>query len=247
MAVDITHAQTDLAGGAAQGQSMRVSYSKNVLSTGSNFSLAAYRFSTQDYLDFSNATIQLLDAEKNGWDSSMFGRPRSRFSVDADQNLGAWGQVSISGYAQNYWNQPGSDVQYQFSYSKQFNRVSFSVNANRSRMGLGDMENSFLLTMSMPLDFGASGNTPQITAQVGRDTQGNYSEQAGISGTAGQDRQYEAVAPISAMTAPTTARAPRLTVSTRVGEPCSVRHWGVAMAIPARWAPAAPWWPTPRV
>ena len=57
-------------------------------------------------------------------------------------------------------------------------------------MGLGDMENSFLLTMSMPLDFGASGNTPQITAQVGRDTQGNYSEQAGISGTAGQDRQY---------------------------------------------------------
>ncbi|WP_233453220.1 fimbria/pilus outer membrane usher protein [Pseudomonas carnis] len=189
MAVDITHAQTDLAGGAAKGQSMRVSYSKNVLSTGSNFSLAAYRFSTQDYLDFSNA-IQLLDAEKNGWDSSMFGRPRSRFSVTADQNLGAWGQVSISGYAQNYWNQPGSDVQYQFSYSKQFNRVSFSVNANRSRMGLGDMENSFLLTMSMPLDFGASGNTPQITAQVGRDTQGNYSEQAGISGTAGQDRQY---------------------------------------------------------
>ncbi|MBJ2253987.1 fimbrial biogenesis outer membrane usher protein [Pseudomonas sp. MF6784] len=189
MAIDLTHAQTDLATGAAKGQSMRVSYSKNVLSTGSNFTVAAYRFSTSEYLDFSNA-MQLLDAEKTGWDTSMFGRPRSRFSVTADQSLGEWGQVAISGYAQNYWNLPGSDLQYQFSYSKQFNRISFSVNANRSRMGLGDMENSFLLTMSMPLEFGGPGFSPQMTAQVGRDSQGNYSEQAGISGTAGEDRQY---------------------------------------------------------
>ncbi|ANF87717.1 fimbrial protein [Pseudomonas antarctica] len=189
MAVDVTHAQTELAGGTAKGQSMRVSYSKNVLSTGSNFSVAAYRFSTGDYLDFSNA-VQLLDAEKNGWDTRLFGRPRSRLSITADQTLGPWGQVTISGYAQNYWNQPGSDVQYQFSYSKQFNRVSFSVNANRSRVGMGDMENSFLLTMSMPLELGGSGYGPQMTAQVGRDTRGNYSEQVGISGTAGEDRQY---------------------------------------------------------
>ncbi|WP_256666248.1 fimbria/pilus outer membrane usher protein [Pseudomonas sp. KBS0710] len=189
MALDVTHAQTDLAAGTAKGQSMRVSYSKNVLSTGSNFSVAAYRFSTGDYLDFSNA-VQLLDAEKNGWDASLFGRPRSRLSITADQTLGPWGQVTLSGYAQNYWNQPGSDVQYQFSYSKQFNRVSFSLNANRSRMGLGDMQNSFLLTLSMPLEFGGSGYGPQMTAQVGRDTRGNYSEQAGISGTAGEDRQY---------------------------------------------------------
>jgi outer membrane usher protein len=189
LAVDVTHAQTDLAAGRAKGQSMRLSYSKNILSTGSNFSVAAYRFSTRDYLDFSNA-VQLLDAEKNGWDTSQFGRPRSRLSLTADQSFGPWGQVSISGYAQNYWNQQGSDVQYQLSYSKQFNRVSFSVNANRSRMGLGDMENSFLLTMSMPLEFGGSGYGPQVTAQLGRDTRGNYSEQAGISGTAGQDRQY---------------------------------------------------------
>ncbi|WP_095169698.1 fimbria/pilus outer membrane usher protein [Pseudomonas sp. Irchel 3H3] len=189
MAADVTHAQTDLASGAAKGQSMRLSYSKNILSTGSNFSVAAYRFSTGDYLDFSNA-VQLLDAEKNGWDASMFGRPRSRLSVTADQSLGSWGQVAISGYAQNYWNLPGSDVQYQFSYGKQFNRVSFSLNANRSRIGLGDMENSLLLTMSMPLEFGASRFGPQLTAQVGRDTRGHFNEQAGISGSAGEDRQY---------------------------------------------------------
>lgn len=189
MGVDITHAQTDLVSGTAKGQSMRLSYSKNMLSTGSNLSVAAYRFSTREFLDFSNA-VQLLDAEKNGWDASSIGRPRSRLSITADQSLGPWGQVTISGYAQNYWNLPGSDVQYQFSYSKQFNQVSFSANANSSRIGLGKMENSLLLTMSMPLEFGSSPFSPQMTAQVGRDTEGNFSEQTGISGSAGEDRQY---------------------------------------------------------
>ena len=189
IAMDVTHAQTDLAGGASKGQSMRVSYSKNIINTGSNFSVAAYRFSTSGYLDFSNA-VQLLDAEKNGLDTSLFGRPRSRLSITADQSLGDWGQVAISGFTQNYWNLPGSDVQYQLSYSKQMRRVSYTLSANRSRMGLGELENSLLLTLSMPLDFGNRGLGPQLTAQVGRDSQGHFNQQAGVSGTTGEDGQY---------------------------------------------------------
>ncbi|MBT9266238.1 fimbrial biogenesis outer membrane usher protein [Pseudomonas sp. MG-9] len=189
MAVDMTHAQTTLASGTAKGQSLRLTYSKNILSTGSNFSVAAYRFSTRDYLDFSNA-VQLLDAERSGEDVSQFGRPRSRFSVTADQSLGSWGQLAVSGFTQNYWNLPGSDVQYQLSYSRQFDHLAFSVNANRSRRGLGDMQNSFLLTLSMPLEFGASVFSPQMTAQIGRDAQGNFDQQVGITGSAGEDRQF---------------------------------------------------------
>lgn len=189
MAADMTHAQTTLASGTARGQSLRLSYNKNLLSTGSNFSVAAYRFSTHNYLDFSNA-LQLLDAEKSGEDVSQLGRPRSRFSITADQSLGPWGQLAVSGFTQNYWNLPGSDVQYQLSYSRQFDRVSFSFNANRSRSGLGDMQNSFLLTVSMPLEFGASVFSPQMTAQIGRDAQGNFDQQVGINGSTGENRQF---------------------------------------------------------
>ncbi|NVZ69505.1 fimbrial biogenesis outer membrane usher protein [Pseudomonas costantinii] len=190
MAVDVTQAQTDLKGGQASGQSVRMSYSKNILSTGSNFAVAATRFSTQDYLDFSNA-MQLLDAERTGLDSSLFGRPRSRLSLTANQSLGALGQVAFSGFTQNYWNQPGRDVQYQFSYSKQVRQVSLGVSANRSRVGLGEMDNSLLFTVSMPLEFGKSRSQPQLSARVMRDTRGNYSEQATLSGTAGEDREYQ--------------------------------------------------------
>ncbi|AZD87475.1 Fimbriae usher protein StbC [Pseudomonas chlororaphis subsp. aureofaciens] len=189
MAADITHAQTNLPSGTAQGQSLRLTYSKNILSTGSNFAVAATRFSTEGYLDFNNA-VQLLDAERNALDTSRFGRPRSRVSLTANQSLGDWGQVAFSGFTQNYWNLPGSDVQYQLSYNKQVDQVSYGVSANRSRVGLGDMQNNLLFTVSLPLEFGSSVNRPQLSARVMRDTNGHLSEQATLSGTAGEDRRY---------------------------------------------------------
>lgn len=189
MAVDVTNAQTELKSGTASGQSARLSYSKNILETGSNFAVAATRFSTENYLDFSNA-VQLLDAERNGSDTSLYGRPRSRLSLTANQSLGDWGQIAFSGFTQNYWNLPGSDVQYQLSYNKQVGSISYGISANRSRIGMGDMDNTLLFNVSMPLEFGSSANRPQLSAQVMRDTNGKYSEQATLSGTAGTDRQY---------------------------------------------------------
>lgn len=189
MAADVTHSQTDLKAGTAKGQSVRLSYSKNILSTGSNFSVAAYRFSTSGYLDFNNA-VQLLGAQDDGLDTELFGRPRSRLSISANQSMGDWGQVGISGFTQNYWNQPGSDLQYQFSYSKQVGQVTYALNANRSRIGLGDMDNSLLFSVSMPLEFGKRASAAQLSTQFSRDTNGHYSEQATVSGSAGAYREY---------------------------------------------------------
>ncbi|WP_327440576.1 fimbria/pilus outer membrane usher protein [Pseudomonas donghuensis] len=186
LALDITQAQADLPSSQQKGQSVRVTYNKNILSTGSNFALAAYRFSTEGYLDFNNA-LQISDAEKSGLDASLYGRPRSRLSLTANQSLGRYGQLSLSGFTQNYWNLPGSDVQYQAYYSTQWRDITFSLSANRSRAGLGDMQTSYLLSASMPLEL--SSRRAQLSARVSRDTNGKYSEQASLSGTAGQTNQ----------------------------------------------------------
>ena len=187
--VDITQAQTNLKSATASGQSARITYSKNIVSTGSNFSVAAMRFSTENYLSFSDA-MQILDAERSGLDTSEYARARSRLTLTADQSLGEWGQVAFSGYLQNYWNQSGSDLQYQLSYNKQVGSVTYGLSANRSRIGQGDMDSSLLFTLSMPIEFGSSVNRPQLSARVIRDTNNQYSEQATLSGTAGEDRQY---------------------------------------------------------
>ncbi|UNM22842.1 fimbrial biogenesis outer membrane usher protein [Pseudomonas sp. ArH3a] len=189
MSIDVTQAQTQFKERQDSGQSVRMSYSKNILSTGSNFAVAATRFSTEKYLDFSDATL-LLDAERNGLDTGLFARPRSRLTLTASQSLGAMGQVTFSGFSQDYWNQPGRNVQYQFTYNKQAGRINYGVSANRSRIGLAQMDNTLLFTLSMPLEFGSTANQPQLSTRLLRNNEGKYSEQATLSGTAGEDRQY---------------------------------------------------------
>ncbi|NVI82504.1 fimbria/pilus outer membrane usher protein [Janthinobacterium sp. BJB401] len=189
MSVDLSHAQTDLDAEKAKGQSMRMSYSKNILSTGSNFSMAAYRFSTSGYLDFANA-MQALDTERQGYPTTMLDRPRNRLSLTADQSLGEWGNVSISGYTQNYWNREGQDLQYQLSYNKRVGRISYGISANRGRTSSGGMENRLLLSVNLPLGSSASVDMPYMSAQLERNADGRYSQLATVSGTAGEERQF---------------------------------------------------------
>ncbi|WP_219928208.1 fimbria/pilus outer membrane usher protein [Stenotrophomonas sp. HMWF003] len=187
-ALDVTSADTQLRNGDLHGQSARLSYSKNLISTGSNFTLAAYRFSSSGYLGLDRA-LQLSAAEQAGRDTTLFLRPRSRLSLSASQSLGRFGQLYVSGFSQDYWDVEGSDVQYQLSYSRQFSRVSFGLSANRSRFGQGKLQDSVLMTLTVPLNFGDAMGRPQLTTRVNRNDEGRYAEQVTLSGTAGSDRQ----------------------------------------------------------
>ncbi|WP_235979007.1 fimbria/pilus outer membrane usher protein [Zestomonas carbonaria] len=187
LAVDLTRSRAALSHGRQSGESLRLSYNKNILATGSNFALAAYRFSSEEYLGLDDA-LRIIDAQRRGLDDSLIGRPRSRLSLTANQSLGDYGQLALTGFSQNYWNLPGSDLQYQIGYSRQFGSITFGANANRTRMGSGSMQNSLLFSIGMPLAFGSQ--RPQLSARLARDARGDYSEQAALSGSAGEDRQY---------------------------------------------------------
>lgn len=90
--LDATQSQTQLDkplasyGKRMSGQSYQLKYSQFILSTGSNFNVAAYRYSTEEYLDFMTA-MQIRDAQKYGNDTLDIRRPKSRLSVSASQNL----------------------------------------------------------------------------------------------------------------------------------------------------------------
>lgn len=189
MALDVTQAQTQLATGSVNGQSVRLSYSKDITRTGTHFTVATYRFSTSGFMDL-NTAIQTLDADQDQYSAVGIARPRSRLSLTANQDLGDWGQLAVSGFTQDYWTQSGSDLQYQLSYNKQVGKVSYNLSANRSKVDGGELQNNLLLTISMPLDFGTPGNASQLSTMFGRNTDGRYSEQASLSGSTGDDRQY---------------------------------------------------------
>ncbi|MEP8455445.1 fimbria/pilus outer membrane usher protein [Enterobacter bugandensis] len=187
----ITQARTHLEKGtvASSGQSYQVSYSKFIPDTDSNLTLAAYRFSTSGYYDFTTA-MRAIDAEKHGGSADSVWRPKNRFNITMNQGLAdGWGQMYLTGYTQDYWNNGGSDLQYQLGYSNNWRDISYSVSAGRVRNYGGDMETTWLFNMTMPLG-SRMNNAPTLTASLSHNSNGRTGERVGISGSAGDDNQY---------------------------------------------------------
>ncbi|EQA1694740.1 fimbria/pilus outer membrane usher protein [Enterobacter hormaechei] len=187
----VTQARTHLQDGtvASSGQSYQVSYSKFIPDTNSNLTVAAYRFSTSGYYDYTTA-MRAIDEEHHGGSAQNIWRPKNRFNVTMNQGMAdGWGQMYLTGYTQDYWNNGGSDLQYQLGYSNNWRTISYSVSAGRVRNFGGNMETTWLFNMTMPLG-SRMNNVPTLTASVNHNSNGRTGEQVGISGTTGDDYRY---------------------------------------------------------
>lgn len=185
---DVTHARSTLPkeydrfGKTMSGESYQLKYSHSIVQTGSNISVAAYRFSTEGYMDFMTA-MQLREA-LNHYDSRHeVYRPKSRLGITANQRLpDGWGNFYASIYQQNYWKQHGQDRQYQLGYNNHIGRVNYSLSASRNRNGEGDYETRYMLSLSIPFSSGSPFS--QMSVNLNRDNDGRMREQIGVSGTA---------------------------------------------------------------
>lgn len=198
-AFDITQAHANLANPASAdgqhqadkrftGQSYRVSYSKLISETNSNLSLAAYRFSTDGYMDFMTA-MQTGDALAKGTSADSVWRAKNRLTLSAGQSLPEnWGQLYISSSLQNYWNKDGSEKQYQMGYNNRYKNLSYGLSINRSLSSLGAAQTNYLLSFSLPLG-NSQVHVPQLRMDLSHDNSGRYGQQATVSGTAGASNQ----------------------------------------------------------
>ncbi|EIZ1084160.1 fimbria/pilus outer membrane usher protein [Klebsiella oxytoca] len=190
--MDVTHAKTSLEkpvsghGRTMNGQSYQLKYSKFIPQSGSNISVAAYRFSTDGYLDYMTA-MRLREAQRADVRDITVRRAKSRLGITASQNLAEnWGTFWVSAYQQNYWNSDESDRQYQLGYSNRFGNVSYSLSASRNRNGQGDFENNFALNMSIPL--GSRSPFSSLSVNLNHDPGGVVREQMTLSGSALEDK-----------------------------------------------------------
>lgn len=90
---------------------------------------------------------------------------------------------------QNYWNREGSEKQFQVGYSNQYQRLSYSISANRSYSSLGNNQNNYLLSFSLPLGREDRMHTPQLRTDLSHNSSGRYGQQVSITGTAGEQSQ----------------------------------------------------------
>ncbi|MGL6152961.1 MAG: fimbria/pilus outer membrane usher protein [Aeromonas sobria] len=163
--------------GDMTGQSYRVSYSKLLDTSRTNVSLAAYRFSSEEFLSFGNF------AHQRESDDSAPQRERNRFQLSISQPMGSLGDLNITGLRRNYWSDQPSVTTYQLGYSKSVGWGSLGVSASRVLQD-GGASNTLMLTASIPIGSGRQRPLLSTTATFDRDH--NNTLRTNLSGSLGK-------------------------------------------------------------
>ncbi|MEQ1324085.1 fimbria/pilus outer membrane usher protein [Acinetobacter soli] len=190
VAFDVTHSEADFEKQASQsGQSFRLSYSKLISPTNTNLTLAAYRYSTENFYKLRDALL-IRDLEDKGINTYAAGRQRSEFQITLNQGLPeGWGNFYIVGSWVDYWNRSETTKQYQVGYSNNYHGLTYGLSAINRQVEYGSNTQSrdtqYLMTLSFPMNFKRNSVNVNITAS-------EDSRTVGASGTVGDRFSYGA-------------------------------------------------------
>lgn len=193
---DTTVANTKINNQNNTGESFRFQYAKDVLPTGTSFSLAGYRYSTSRYRDFSEANgyyvsqynthdlnldEQGYHQEYNNWRNGH--NKRDKLQLNINQSLGDYGNLNLTAYQQQYWNVKGREQSINLGYNANLKGITYSLNYAYSKDMYHNNKNQiFSLSVQIPLN--GTRNNSWINLSSSRDNQGNNTAMAGVSGTA---------------------------------------------------------------
>nr|WP_267472985.1 fimbria/pilus outer membrane usher protein [Stenotrophomonas rhizophila] len=188
--LDMTQARLQLPSENLSGQSVQLRFSKQLVSSGTNFSVGAYRYSTEGYVDLNQALRLRAEAEALG-DPQSLDRYRSRLEGSVSQAFGRdGGALYFNASSTDYWNRSGRTLNYSLSYSNRWKTLSYSLSAQRSRqLSSQHVDNEIGLTLNMPL--GTAERAPSLYSTVRSDRNHDIGGNIGISGSAGRYRDLQ--------------------------------------------------------
>ncbi len=185
-ALDLTQANTDFKNlKNYSGQSVKLGYSKRFSETDTNIAVAAYRYSTSEFLSLHDA-IYMRDFDSRGLLAEGVERQKNNFEVTINQTVGKSGSFYVTGSARNYWNREGTNTQYQAGYNNSYGSMSYGLSAARTRDVLGRNDTQYMLSLSFPLGNGTYA--PSVNSSISNSTQSGTSSRVGLNGSYGEDR-----------------------------------------------------------
>ncbi|MCI1897695.1 MAG: fimbrial biogenesis outer membrane usher protein [Enterobacter sp.] len=156
--IDVTRAKALLKKQkASQGQSSRIRYSKDFANTGTNFSLAGYRYNSKGFYTMEDTMESYTHADD--WSTPQQRRARTESTID--QTLGeGWGSLTLSLVKETYWSQNQDMTSMSVSYNNSWKGVSYSLSYSMNKNTDDSDEdgksvtndNLFALSVSVPLD-----------------------------------------------------------------------------------------------
>jgi len=165
LAFDVTQSYADIDGlDTLKGQSYRLTYSKMLETTNTSLNVAAYRFSTEDYLSLNDAaslrdSIHHQEYGNRSYDSNAqlyddYQRTKNQVQVSLNQPLNVngedYGSFYISGTWQDYWNDSSSTSDYSVGYNNSFAYGSYSISVQRTYNESGEKDDSVYVNLSIP-------------------------------------------------------------------------------------------------
>ncbi|MBO1014523.1 fimbrial biogenesis outer membrane usher protein [Achromobacter sp. SD115] len=180
VSLDLTHARTSTERLKTQGQSIRFLYAKSLEESGTNFSLAGYRYSTSGYRTFRESTG--IDDFERG---SRIPSRRNELRFDVNQSLGSWGSIYATARQQSYWQTNQKERMIQVAYAGSYRQVSYNVMVDMNTGVNSSRNRRVMLSLSIPL--GASRSSATYSLTTGNN--GETSHAAAVSGSALEDNQ----------------------------------------------------------
>ncbi|MFC6301118.1 fimbria/pilus outer membrane usher protein [Pseudomonas sp. CCM 7893] len=201
VSLDLTHSASRTFGQAVKGNSLRALYAKTFTGTDTNFTLAAYRYSTEGYRTLTDHVEELShEGEKRT------GNSKTRTDLTVNQSLGRnqqYGSIYVNASDQRYWGRGGSQS-LSAGYSNYWGELSYNLGATYSKDvgNYGPSNNDTLINLSLSFPLGSKPRAPRAfvsasTQKAGTTTQAGlngyvsensdtyYSVQAGNSSTGG--------------------------------------------------------------
>ncbi|QKH36233.1 fimbrial biogenesis outer membrane usher protein [Achromobacter pestifer] len=183
--------------GSRTGASYRLSYSKNLPNSGTNFSLLAYRYSTSGFVGLRESIALQGTPRRYRWFGDV-GRTRGRLDANISQQLGAnGGNVYLSGSAIQYWQGHGNTINFALGYSNRWRDISYSLGvqrmqnlATRNAYRGGGRDNSTLVTVNLSIPLGqAVRGAPTLNTYYSADSRAGANFTTSVAGTVGESNR----------------------------------------------------------
>ncbi|HEY2453857.1 MAG TPA: outer membrane usher protein [Scandinavium sp.] len=146
-----------------QGQSYRLSYSKLLSETNTSLNIAAYRYSTENYLGLNDAMMlidnvkhNMQDEDGNPYGLDNYSRLRNQVTLSVSQPL-QFGDIDYGSFYtnfswQDYWGGDEQRKNYSAGYSNGASWGSYSITLQRSYDEDDQADDSLYLSFSIPLE-----------------------------------------------------------------------------------------------
>ncbi|PKE28838.1 fimbrial biogenesis outer membrane usher protein [Rahnella sp. AA] len=187
LSFDATQAQSVFAHNLVRrGQSYQLRYNKSLAATDTNFTLAAYRFSTGGYYSFNDASEYWSTPQAN-WASAA----KNRFQMTVSQSFGVAGSLSLNAYQQDYWSNQTTRT-WSGSYNLNVGGIGLGLNYSNSQTSRDSTPDKVVsLDVTVPLSaFMHNGlSNSMVTYSQSRASDGQMTSRATLAGTLLKDNQ----------------------------------------------------------